>query len=280
MRQTPGAATPADWQPWVALLDTVQRALGARVWQEAASSTSPAASPPLLAGVTFSLDQRSVRRFIGELMNAASAASALALTDAVALEVLEAALNQSAEGMERAAAALGLDAAAVKAWAPLVAIPLLHACRERWTADSLQAWSEGHCPLCGAWPILAEARGLERARGLRCGRCGSGWRTDWLRCPFCGNSDHTSLGALVAEAGGQTRSIDTCQRCLGYVKTLTVLQATPPAELGLRDLETMDLDLAAVQRGYTRPSRPACALGARVVARAAPGLFARLVRPA
>jgi FdhE protein len=276
MRQAPAAPTPADWRPWVALLDAVQRELGARVWHDAASAAPPAASPPLLAGVTFSLDQRSVRRFIGELAHAASGARSSTLTDTVALELLEAAINQSRDGIERAAGALGLDATPVKAWAPLAPVPLLHACRETWTAEGLPPWSEGHCPLCGDWPLLAEARGLERARVLRCGRCGSGWRTNWLQCPFCGNSDHTLLGSLVAEAGGQTRTVDTCQRCLGYVKTLTVLQATPPAELGRRDLETVDLDLAAVQRGYARPSGPACALAARVVARASPGLFARL----
>jgi len=34
------------------------------------------------------------------------------------------------------------------------------------------AWQQGYCPVCGAWPILAELRGVELARYLRCAACG------------------------------------------------------------------------------------------------------------
>ena len=57
-----------------------------------------------------------------------------------------------------------------------------------------QAWGRGYCPACGAWPVLAEQRGLEQRRYLRCGLCASAWEVDRLLCPFCGNRDHLLLG--------------------------------------------------------------------------------------
>src|SRR3989454_9359488 len=59
-------------------------------------------------------------------------------------------------------------------------------------------WAYGDCPVCGGWPALAEIRGLDGSRHLRCGGCGGDWRTEWLLCPFCGERDHGNLGSLVS----------------------------------------------------------------------------------
>jgi FdhE protein len=115
-----------------------------------------------------------------------------------------------------------------------------------------QTWSAGVCPVCAAWPALAEARGLERRRGLRCGRCGAGWDMADGRCAFCGETDHRQLGYLAPEAEREARRVATCDTCRGYLKTFTVLAPLPPAEIGLRDLSTLELDIAALDRGYTR----------------------------
>ncbi len=40
------------------------------------------------------------------------------------------------------------------------------------------------------------------------------------------------------------------------MKTLTALEASPLVDLLLRDLETVDLDLVSLDRGYTRPEGP------------------------
>jgi len=42
-------------------------------------------------------------------------------------------------------------------------------------------WSRCDCPVCGAAPALAESRGLEQQRFLRCLRCGAGWPGNRLR---------------------------------------------------------------------------------------------------
>ena len=120
--------------------------------------------------------------------------------------------------------------------------------------DSLpQGWVEGYCPVCGGWPAVAEVRGIERSRYFRCGRCAGEWQVNCLVCAYCGMTDHEQLLSLVPEQGGNTRVIDACKRCLGYVKTFTTLQATPAARVMLDDLASVDLDIAAVEHGYKRP---------------------------
>jgi FdhE protein len=150
-------------------------------------------------------------------------------------------------------------------------VPLLRATAERWRERLPAAWSRGYCPLCGAWPTLAEARGLERDRRLRCGRCAADWPFAWLQCVYCGMDDHARLGSLVgeAEAARRASSVDTCLACHGYLKTVTTLGPTPANELALLDLTTVPLDVAALEQGYRRPAGPGAALHARVCPRAA-----------
>jgi FdhE protein len=112
---------------------------------------------------------------------------------------------------------------------------------------------EAYCPVCGAWPALAEVRGIERSRHFRCGRCGGEWQSRCLLCPFCGMADHNELVSLVPENSGSNAVIDACKRCLGYVKTFTMLQGSPPAKVLLDDLGSVELDVAALEQGYRRP---------------------------
>jgi hypothetical protein len=63
------------------------------------------------------------------------------------------------------------------------------------------------------------------------------------------------VGFLVPEGSGETRNVATCLSCKGYLKTLTTLQASPGYAIPLDDLATIDLDIAAMERGYTRPQQ-------------------------
>jgi formate dehydrogenase maturation protein FdhE len=135
-----------------------------------------------------------------------------------------------------------------------VPMPLLHACRRRWTVSA--SWSQGYCPLCGAWPAFAELCGVERSRYLRCVRCGSAWRAHGLACPFCGARDHAALASLVAEEGRSSWAIEVCNSCTAYLKVFTALRPGPAENVLLQDLATVELDLAAEARGYRRPERP------------------------
>jgi FdhE protein len=111
-------------------------------------------------------------------------------------------------------------------------------------------WERGYCPTCGGWPLLAEFRGLDQSRFLRCGLCAAGWEVARLWCPYCSNREHERLSFLQAEGEETKYRAAVCAECRGYVKTLTTLSALPPLHLLIADAMTLHLDLAAAERGY------------------------------
>ncbi len=60
----------------------------------------------------------------------------------------------------------------------------------------------------------------------------------------------------MIEGRGDRLHVATCSTCRGYVKSFATLQPIPPFELLLQDLETVELDLVALDRGYARPEEP------------------------
>jgi FdhE protein len=114
------------------------------------------------------------------------------------------------------------------------------------------AWQRGYCPVCGAWPLLGELRGVELAQYLRCGACGSAWRSSRLLCPFCGNDDYRSLATLTIE-GEQRFRVGVCDRCKAYLKVCNAFDPPPSELLALDDAASVHLDVAAIERGYHRP---------------------------
>jgi formate dehydrogenase major subunit len=154
------------------------------------------------------------------------------------------------------AEAIGADPAALDLVAHLLVTPLLQASRRHLAARRRESWPHGYCPVCGSGPALAEILGLERVRHLRCARCGGDWAFAPLRCPSCGERDHRRLGTLVSEDEGDSRKVDVCENCRGYVKSIATLGAWPALQVGLEDLASVDLDVIALDRGYARPEWP------------------------
>ncbi len=267
-------ATP-EWRTWLGLLAETLRGVSDPGWDSIGPSLAPtrAAAAPLLAEAEITLDLGLAREWLGRLLETAAraggpgAASLHGATDRLdSRRFLEAAVCQDLEAVASLGTDSGADPKALGALAGLAVMPLLQACGRRLAAGHVPAtWAHGYCPICGAWPLLAEIRGLERSVRLRCGRCGGDWRSEWLRCPYCGTADHERLGSLVSDSHGETRKVETCEECRGYLKTLTTLQPWAPETVALEDLATIDLDVAALGRGYTRPERPGYVLGARLV---------------
>jgi FdhE protein len=244
----------------------------AEVLREAASSQWDAAVPdlrrpedpsaPLLSGGNIAVDRAAVRRLLERLIEIASRSATAkmatlqpALLGGVDVAALfSASICQDGERVVRIAATSGADAEALQAVVALVAVPWLHACNRRWASSIAGTWMEGYCPVCGSWPAFAEMRGIERSRYLRCGRCGGGWHSHILHCGYCGTRDHDELTTLVPEMPGSPGIVEACRRCRGYVKAFTTLQGCPPATVMLQDLGSIDLDVAALEQGYTRPA--------------------------
>jgi FdhE protein len=174
-------------------------------------------------------------------------------SDAEVLELFRVSLCQDSAATLQLAESTGANAAALQAVVALLAVPFLHACNRKWAAAMPASWVQGYCPLCGAWPSFAEARGIERNRYFRCGRCGAEWHARPLRCPYCGADDHNALVSLVPENAGMNAVIEGCRACFGYVKTFTRLQGCPPASVMLDDLASVHLDVAVLEQGYARP---------------------------
>jgi FdhE protein len=258
----PGADAPTfeglahahpEWQGWLAVMRLALDAAAAPDWQQIAVTLAPdrPAGAPWLAGAVLGVPDGVARRWTAAVLRAATPAARKAPAVEPAA-FLRAAIELDAGGLEAAGRGVGLDGDAARALAHPAALPALAACAGR--AGAVPAgWDRGYCPVCGAWPALAELRGLELSRRLRCGRCGADWRAPWLACVFCGNEDHEELDGLVSESAGAMRRVDTCRRCRGYLKAVTTLSARSHAEVVLEDLATVAYDVGALDAGAARP---------------------------
>jgi FdhE protein len=268
-----GAQLDQAWRPWVKLLDIALTSAESGAWEGAVPplpTRSDGGLPPnvpLLHGAAAPVDGRLARRLVRELIRGVGE---LESEDAVsftrlrgrridALALIQAAIVRDHATIEALAASAGVDAHAFEVIGHLAALPLLQACGQRYQEQIPAEWMRGYCPVCAAWPTLVELRGLERNRRLRCGRCASDWPLPVLQCAFCDELHHDQLGTLTPE-GEQTRRVDVCRSCKGYLKGFTTLRPMSLRMVAMTDLASVDLDLIAQEREYMRPERSAFAL--------------------
>jgi ribosomal protein S27AE len=141
----------------------------------------------------------------------------------------------------------GLDVSRRDTWACLVrlaALPTLAALTARIGPDVLAAGptDRATCPACGDAPVLAEERGLERRRWLRCGRCAGSWPAARLACPGCGTADHRLLRHLAVEGEEDRRRVVVCAACEGRLKVVATLGPLSPPGLLVAELAASHLD--------------------------------------
>jgi len=167
--------------------------------------------------------------------------------------VLHAAFSGDDATIEREAYRLDLDGSAFAQLLQLAVQPALwQAVDQLSVLTDIDRWDRGYCPVCGAWPALAELVGPERRRVLRCTRCGVAWSWLVLLCPYCGNDDHRTLGVMQDDPKAGSR-VDVCERCHGYVKAIDTFTSHPAVRLLAEDAATVHLDVAANEAGYKRP---------------------------
>jgi FdhE protein len=172
------------------------------------------------------------------------------------MAILAGSLSGDSDRLARTANRLGVEPGVFATTAHLTVLPLLHACGQRAAAVvSAVSWRAGHCPVCGAWPTLAETRGLERERWLRCGRCGTGWPFRRLVCTFCGNDDLRAQQYFAAEGERESRRAEVCERCHAYLKSVATLGPLSLADVLAQDVATVEIDLVALDQGYVRPAQ-------------------------
>jgi FdhE protein len=274
-----------EWQTWISLLAMAEGALNDEGWRTPLDeaelarrfSGSPEKDAPLLNRRTLQVDAARIRRLVRDLASNASAiegASSLRRyrpSEAEALRLISAAVRQDSDELKELAAERGVDAGALGSVAHLAAFPLLQSCGRLLESRVPPSWHQGYCPVCAAWPILAERRGLDRSRRLRCGRCAAEWEVQWLYCIYCGERDHDQLGSLEPDEPGEFLKVETCATCRGYLKSIASLQGFSAFELLLQDLETIEFDLVALDRDYRRPLESGFALEIQIIDDASSG---------
>ena len=235
------ATRPPESAAWLALYDEARAAIDDPAW--AAAVPSPAPSPPFIDGIEIAVNAHAAARLVGALLR----------EPVPSISLLQAALAEDDAAVAVIARDAGIAPALAAVVGALAAMPLLQACRSAWAARIPADWLDAACPVCGAWATLVEARGLERRLRHRCGRCGADWAAEPVRCAFCGTREHASLVTLVSERAAERGRVEACGVCRGYLKTVTTLSAAAPAEVALLDLDTVHLDIAAIEHDFRRP---------------------------
>ena len=176
--------------------------------------------------------------------------------------LLSASFARDQQAIRRGAVHRGLAPDLVWLVAELAVSPFAHALQRvvlsgdaAAAADSALAgardrWANGYCPACGSWPALAEVVGGHRI--LRCAFCAAAWELNAYQCIYCGEGGEGFVTA-AADEERKDRRVEACGGCAGYLKTVDMPALSPFPLLAIADLETMDLDAAAMEHGYSRP---------------------------
>src|SRR5260221_13159910 len=82
--------------------------------------------------------------------------------------------------------------------------------------------------------------------------CSGGWELPRYSCVYCKEGGEPFVTAAPDEGRKDWRA-EVCSACGGYLKTIDTFVLSPFPLLSIADLETMDLDMAAMEHGYQRP---------------------------
>lgn len=230
-----------------------------------------AAGVPLLADEALDFEHAALRRFLAALCAWAAeqpdrAEDGARLGRAVeggeldATELLETALVDDETTLGALALRLNVPDDLLRSLAGFLASAvLLGVARDLASllATEVGVWNEPICPVCGGLPLLGEYQGSAGQRVLRCATCGAGWPFARNRCAGCGTTEPGAQRYLAAEGWEEKYRVDLCDRCLGYLKSVTTFAATPAELLAIEDTAMLHLELAARERGYHPAGRGA-----------------------
>ena len=175
-----------------------------------------------------------------------------------AASLLTASLHRDQAALRTGAVHRGLSPDLMWLVAELAVSPFVHALQQMLFGtlaagdlrDALDAWNRGYCPACGSWPAVGEVAGGHRT--LRCSFCSCAWELNTYACIYCEEGGEAFVTA-APDAERTDRRIEVCASCGGYLKTIDVPELSPFPLLSISDIETTDLDMAAMEHGYRRP---------------------------
>jgi hypothetical protein len=121
----------------------------------------------------------------------------------------------------------------------LVALPALAAATR---GEPVGPTAGAACPRCGLGAALAEARGLEQHRLLRCGWCAGAWAMPRLGCAGCGACAAGDVVRYHVEGEGERAHMVACRRCGLRVRVVATLAPLTPPGLLVAELATVHLE--------------------------------------
>jgi FdhE protein len=225
---------------------------------------------PVFAGepipVPLGLLQTSLFQLCDALAEGGAAESAGHIKNAIANGTMEAgslltaSLTRNQEAIRTGSIHRGLAPDLVWLVAELATTPFVYALQQavfahRDGADgafaaACNSWNHGYCPACGSWPALAECADSHRV--LRCSFCAVAWELNTYACIYCTEAGEPFVTAAPDEER-KDRRVEVCNACQGYLKTIDLPALSPFPLVAVVDMETMDLDMAAMEHGYGRP---------------------------
>jgi FdhE protein len=175
-----------------------------------------------------------------------------------AASLLTASLHRDQAALRTGAVHRGLSPDLMWLVAELAVSPFAHALQQMLFANveagdlhvALGAWNHGYCPACGSWPAVGEVAAGHRT--LRCSFCSCAWELSTYACIYCKENGEAFVTA-APDPERKDRRIEVCSTCGGYLKTLDVPALSPFPLLSISDIETTDLDVAAMEHRYARP---------------------------
>ncbi|MBW1706025.1 MAG: formate dehydrogenase accessory protein FdhE [Deltaproteobacteria bacterium] len=163
--------------------------------------------------------------------------------------LLKAVLGKDDKVLSKAGKELDLDPATLSFLAQEALRPSLYALRDA-TYDKIDTdnWNYGYCPVCGSEPDMAYFTKTGK-RYLHCELCSQEWAYPRIKCPFCQNEEHKTLGYFDVE-GEEGFRVDFCRKCQRYLKTLDKRVFEEAAPMELENLATIHLDILANDHGF------------------------------
>ena len=163
--------------------------------------------------------------------------------------LLKAVIGKDDKVISKAGKELDLDPATLIFLAQVALKPSLYALCDA-VSDRIdkEAWDYGYCPVCGSEPDMAYFAKTGK-RYLHCELCGQEWAYSRIKCPFCQNEEHKTLGYFDVE-GEEGFRVDFCRKCQRYVKTLDKRVFEEAAPMELENLATIHLDILANEHGF------------------------------
>ena len=111
-------------------------------------------------------------------------------------------------------------------------------------------WRRSNCPVCGAKPEMAFLEKEVGARWCLCSTCTTEWLFKRMQCPYCDNTEGTTLSYLGSEDG--LYRLYLCEECKCYLKAVDLRKSTRDIVLPLESLTTVAMDAQAQGKGYHR----------------------------